>query len=224
MKFTMFLVLLLTYYSHVFATEVLTTAEENTLLLMSYESEALMSPVKIINDDTLTNFSKVSEGIYRGARPPKYESIIKLAFNYDVKTILNLQGGDWGGRIGKHFPWLEPGEELKIRKREERWAQNIGLDYFNIPMDSINHVSEKADRDIDAILEFLHDKSNHPVYIHCEHGADRTGLIIALYRVKYENVPVKKAYDEWIRHGHNLLHRLFTHELDEYFFEKVKTF
>ena len=62
----------------------------------------------------------------------------------------------------------------------------------------------------------------HPVYIHCEHGADRTGLLAALYRVKVQGWAPEDAKTEWEAHGHNCLSRIFTGYLDDYFDEQVK--
>ncbi len=46
-------------------------------------------------------------------------------------------------------------------------------------------------------------------YVHCEHGQDRTGLIIGAYRVKVEHWTKEQAYQEMLRFGfHPLLRGL----------------
>jgi tyrosine-protein phosphatase SIW14 len=45
------------------------------------------------------------------------------------------------------------------------------------------------------------DRAEKPVYIHCSHGEDRTGLIVALYRVCYLHVKPEDAYLDMAAHG-----------------------
>ncbi len=63
---------------------------------------------------------------------------------------------------------------------------------------------------------------DRPVYVHCEHGADRTGLLVALYRILYEGWSVRHAYEEWVRWGHSVTSRVVTGDLDIYFFNFLK--
>lgn len=44
-------------------------------------------------------------------------------------------------------------------------------------------------------------KAKGPVYIHCTHGEDRTGLIVALYKVEYLHVSAEDAYRDMAVHG-----------------------
>jgi protein tyrosine/serine phosphatase len=39
--------------------------------------------------------------------------------------------------------------------------------------------------------------------VHCEHGHDRTGMIVALYRVCFDGWGPETAYQEMINMGHN---------------------
>jgi hypothetical protein len=55
-----------------------------------------------------------------------------------------------------------------------------------------------------------------PVYIHCELGRDRSGLIIGLYRVRYEGWSPCAAYAEMQQFGFNERLR----GLDRYFWER----
>jgi protein tyrosine/serine phosphatase len=40
-----------------------------------------------------------------------------------------------------------------------------------------------------------------PVFIHCQHGCDRTGTIIACYRIKHEQWTRENAWQEAVRYG-----------------------
>jgi uncharacterized protein (TIGR01244 family) len=57
------------------------------------------------------------------------------------------------------------------------------------------------DQDVVAALRILrHAQAQGPVLIHCQHGADRTGLVSALYRVVYQGWTKEQALDE-MEHG-----------------------
>lgn len=57
------------------------------------------------------------------------------------------------------------------------------------------------DRDMIAVLKVLRTvEADGPVLIHCQHGADRTGLVCALYRVVYQGWSKAAALDE-LQHG-----------------------
>ncbi len=47
-----------------------------------------------------------------------------------------------------------------------------------------------------------------PVLLHCQHGADRSGLVTALYRMAYENWSREAAVDE-MRNGHYGYHAMW---------------
>jgi protein tyrosine/serine phosphatase len=59
------------------------------------------------------------------------------------------------------------------------------------------------DDDMIAALKALHDVDRDgPVLIHCQHGADRTGLVSALYRVVYQGWSKAQAEDELLHGGY----------------------
>jgi protein tyrosine/serine phosphatase len=59
-------------------------------------------------------------------------------------------------------------------------------------------------------------KYNHQgVYVHCEHGQDRTGLIIGAYRVEAEGWSKSEAYKEMLAHGFHPILRGLVRSWDE---------
>ncbi|SAK66269.1 protein tyrosine/serine phosphatase [Caballeronia temeraria] len=59
------------------------------------------------------------------------------------------------------------------------------------------------DEDMIAALKALRDVDRDgPVLIHCQHGADRTGLVSALYRVVYQGWTKQQAEDELLHGGY----------------------
>lgn len=174
------------------------------------------SPVK--------NFYKVEDGIYRGGRPETDFSIQSLAENFGIKNIINLQGGDYYTIYRPIIPYLEPGEMPAAIEHEKSVTITNGMGFFHAQLSAVNEIDNGENKLIDDALDFMHDKNNRPIFIHCEHGKDRTGLLIALYKVKYNHVNYKVARQEWIAMGHSAESRLFTSDLDNYYFEKIKEF
>ncbi len=62
-------------------------------------------------------------------------------------------------------------------------------------------LSDKFDQQIDAILTVLADPDKEPIYVHCKHGQDRTGLVIGLERVFAEGWSVADAHEEMVKLG-----------------------
>jgi protein tyrosine/serine phosphatase len=126
----------------------------------------------------LPNFSQVNAKLYRGAQPTE-EGVKKLA-QMGVKTIIDLRGAD------------------EKAKREETWARNAGLKFINVPL---NNLFGPKDAKIAEIEKLINAPENQPVFVHCKRGADRTGTVIAVYRITYEDWTAERADDEAKKFG-----------------------
>jgi protein tyrosine/serine phosphatase len=171
-------------------------------------------------DTTIPYFSKVNDSLYRGGRPkPADLSYLK---NLSVRTVINLQGGDLNNpRYRVFMKWWEPGELVGAITAEMILSESLGLLFFSKPLDAIDPVSDEDDVRIDEILAIMSNAAAQPVFVHCEHGVDRTGLIIALYKVKYMGMSAEDAYNEWRASGHKGIGALFTSHLDDYYWRKL---
>ncbi|HEY0003749.1 MAG TPA: tyrosine-protein phosphatase [Pyrinomonadaceae bacterium] len=114
-------------------------------------------------DAELPNFHQVNEHLYRGAQPRR-GGIQKLKA-LGIKTIINLREPDESTR----------GEEVEARA--------AGLRYFSIPMEGFER---PTDQQIDRALALINAMENWPVFVHCAHGKDRTGTVIACYRISHD--------------------------------------
>jgi protein tyrosine/serine phosphatase len=72
------------------------------------------------------------------------------------------------------------------------------MKYYNVPMAPLNAPSETV---ISKILGLMDDSSNWPVFIHCERGRDRTGTVVACYRMTTDHWDNKRALAEAEDHG-----------------------
>jgi protein tyrosine phosphatase (PTP) superfamily phosphohydrolase (DUF442 family) len=112
----------------------------------------------------LPNLSKVNETLYRGGQPT--EAGIGQLAAMGIKTVLDLRDND--GRA----------------KREESWARAAGLNFINIPL---SNIFGPKDAKIDEILKQIDLADNQPVFVHCKRGSDRTGTVIAVYRITHDS-------------------------------------
>lgn len=121
----------------------------------------------------IANFHKVNDTLYRGGQPTA-EGFQALA-HMGVKTVLDLR-------------------EFDSRSQEEKRAvEAAGMRYVNIPLQGTN---VPADSDIAMALSLIGEKGAGPVFIHCRRGADRTGTVIAAYRVTHDGWSGDKALRE----------------------------
>jgi tyrosine-protein phosphatase SIW14 len=126
----------------------------------------------------LPNFHRVNENLYRGGQP-KTGGLKKLA-NLGIKTIINLRG--------------ESDETLA----EGREAKSLGMEYLNVPMSA---AGRPTDEQVRRVFEILEEKEKTPVFVHCRRGSDRTGAIIAIYRIKRDGWTAERAIEEANRYG-----------------------
>lgn len=71
------------------------------------------------------------------------------------------------------------------------------LNYIKIPLDFLDCPTKS---EIDKILNFINNLKNR-IYIHCSRGIDRTGMVIAAYRIKMDGWSVDEAIKEWEQQG-----------------------
>jgi protein tyrosine/serine phosphatase len=74
---------------------------------------------------------------------------------------------------------------------EVRAVQLAGMHYVNVPMKG---VVAPTNEQISKVLALL--SSPDPVFVHCKRGADRTGTIIACYRIEHDHWDRKQAMSE----------------------------
>lgn len=125
------------------------------------------------------NAGEVVEGkLYRSAQPDEND-LEYLHKTYGIRTILNLRG--------------------ESESFEREFSQRHGINLVEISMSARRKPSQE---EIGRFFEVVDNPKNWPVIIHCKGGADRTGILIAIYRIERQGWSVKKAEEEMKRHWH----------------------
>lgn len=133
------------------------------------------------NKNSITNFQVTEDGLYRGGRISSLQ-VKQLAETYKVKTIISLE-----------TYWSAPG----VKHDEIDTAAELGIKFIHIPMQPMGDVHADL---VWKAVELLRNEAR-PIYLHCYRGSERTGLVIAAYRMKYENWTYGQATDEMDKYG-----------------------
>ena len=126
----------------------------------------------------LPKFHQVNNKLYRGAQPKKGD--LQEIANLGIMTVVNLRG---------------KGEGVL---QEEQEARRKGLRYFNVPFE---RAGRPRDADIERVLSIINTPEYQPVFVHCKQGVDRTGTVIAIYRITHDGWTSKEAKEEANRYG-----------------------
>lgn len=124
------------------------------------------------------NFAKVSNHLYRGGAPGP-EGLKELVAAHVVLDI-DLR---------------EPHEGTATEAAE---AKKLGLQYINVPLSEFWAPSEN---DVKKILALIEADRSGPVFVHCRRGKDRTGTIVACYRIETDNWTNRRALQEANSYG-----------------------
>lgn len=134
----------------------------------------------------------VANELYRSGQPSP-ANLEKYVKTYGIKTVVNLRGENAGR------PWYDA---------EIAEAKKLGIDHVDFRMSSKRLLAQGDAAGLIRLLE----QTKKPVLVHCDGGADRSGLASALYlaavsksgevaaenqlslRYGYVRLPIRPAY------------------------------
>ena len=121
----------------------------------------------------LPNFHKIDDHVYRGAQPTAdgFRSLASLG----VKTVIDLRGAEHS------------------ESEEKRLVEADGMRYVSIPMKGME---SPTDEQVSTALALMNDSAAGPVFVHCKRGADRTGAVVACYRIGHDHWDAAKSLSE----------------------------
>ncbi len=148
----------------------------------------------VTGQSDLPNLHRVDDSLFRGAQPDDkgYPALKKMG----IKTVVNL----------------------RAFHSDEEQCQANALTYVNIPIKTWDTEPEE----IVAFLKVMQDPEQQPVFVHCLHGADRTGMMCAFYRIVVQDWSKEEAINEMRNGGynfhemwHNIVRRIEKADIDK---------
>jgi tyrosine-protein phosphatase SIW14 len=121
----------------------------------------------------LPNFGRVAENLYRGGQPTS--DGFNTLHSMGVGTVVNFR------------------ENRGETEKEKREVESLGMQYVGIPWSAND---EPSNAQIVQFLDFVRAHPNTKMFVHCQRGADRTGVMIAAYRIAIEHKSAAEAISE----------------------------
>ncbi len=142
-------------------------------IFVAFFSFSVFAQVDQKGSENRKNFMRLDQRLGRGAQPKDagFAELKRLGF----ATVIDLRAKD--------------DNALK----EQKLVEASGMRFINFPL---SNWSRPDAADIKAILAAIDTIENQPVFVHCKRGADRTGTVIAIYRMTHDGWDAKRAGDE----------------------------
>ena len=117
-------------------------------------------PASRISKPGLANFAEVTPMLYRGGQP--HGVGLQSLAHMGINTIIDVR--------------------LTGADKESAEARKLGMDFVALPW----HCLFPRDAAIAKFLAYLREHPDKKVFVHCRYGDDRTGMLIAAYRMAVE--------------------------------------
>lgn len=155
------------------------TLSSTLAILLAFGGASLAADVQGVG-----NFHQVNDHLYRGAQPSDegFRNLAKMG----IKTVIDLR--EAGSRVTS----------------ERAVVEKAGMRYISIPFDGFNAPSDKQ---VAQVLGLFDDSASGPVFVHCRRGADRTGTVVACYRVVHDHWKNQDALVEAKSNGMSWMER-----------------
>lgn len=122
-----------------------------------------------VPEKALPRFHKVNGDLYRGGMPE--EEGFRYLRDIGIKTVVNLRKND----------------------DERSRVESLKMKYVHIPLSAMGGIDDSSIREF---FKIVNDPDSCPVFVHCRRGADRTGTMVAFYRIAFEGWEPERAYRE----------------------------
>jgi protein tyrosine phosphatase (PTP) superfamily phosphohydrolase (DUF442 family) len=141
-------------------------------------------------DKGIRNFGEVTPTLYRGGQPSR--AGLQTLADMGIAIVVNTGGRENDGE----------GKDVK----------RLGMNYVVIRW----HCPFPKDEVFARFLRIVHDNPGKKIFVHCRLGDDRTGMMIASYRMAINGWSADDAMNEMHEFGFRGWHRLICSALPSY--------
>jgi protein tyrosine/serine phosphatase len=131
---------------------------------MALSSALLLFAVPAFSQEASLRLYRVDDHVYRGPQPG-HEDLATLA-GRGIRTVLDLRGS------------------IDHKRWEQTAVEAAGMKYIRI---GLSGVFPPSTEQMNRILRILENPALSPVFLHCRRGADRSGMVIACYRIEHDH-------------------------------------
>jgi protein-tyrosine phosphatase len=153
------------------------------------QSRAVRAIGRRLSETGVPNFGEVTPTLYRGGllNTTGIQALKRLGMNVIVDTHANDE-------------------------TEQKTVQSLGMKYVAIPW----HCPWPHDEVFAEFLKVVHDNKGKKIFVHCRLGDDRTGMMIAAYRIAEEGWTADEAMNEMRSFGFTKSHHFICPSLARY--------
>lgn len=153
------------------------------------QSPATRAIGRKLSQKGVPNFGEVTPGLYRGGlvRTEGIKALKKLGMDIVVDTHANDE-------------------------TEEETVKSLGMKYVAIPW----HCPWPHDEVFARFLQVVHENKGRKIFVHCRLGDDRTGMMVAAYRMAEEDWTADEAMKEMKSFGFTRSHHFICPSLASY--------
>ncbi len=138
----------------------------------------------------LPNFGRVSDSLFRGAQPTT--AGISALRGMGISIVVNFRNDN------------------DESASEQRQVESAGMKYVSIPWSGRDMPSNSQ---VAQFLDLVRGNPDTKIFVHCKAGADRTGVMVAAYRIAVEHAAVDGAVAEMHQYHY---HAFFLPQLESY--------
>jgi len=169
------------------------------------------------HENTFLNLEVVAPGVLIRSAQPGRGDLERLEQEYGVKTILSLRDGEdpevTAYAKAHGMDWIV----LEMKADDPPTPEQLEL-FFTVvegrpvDLDRYRSVIRGGSRQSGQVV------FGRPVLMHCQGGADRSGIMTALFRIEEQGWSIEEAKQDMLRHYHFwFVHPAQFHFLDQYY-------
>jgi protein tyrosine/serine phosphatase len=122
----------------------------------------------------IRNAGKVSDSLFRGAQP-HLSNLVELK-KLGIVTIVDLRS-----------------ESPHTRDEERAHAHSLGIHFVSIP---VGGFSTPTSTQLAEFFALFRQTPAQKIFVHCQFGEDRTGVLVAAYRIAFDHWSSDQALSE----------------------------